>query len=329
MCFLVVVGTWAAQPVSATAGQSRASVVGRSRPSPWRGVPALALTGLVLLAVVDISPRTIAASSVRGLQQTASNLRHLYSPGAVQAEIRAARSAIRTEVPLPPPVLDALRGKSVFVEPLDEDLAWAYGLEWAPPLVPQAYVAYTADLDRRAADVLSSQGPDRILWTGGIERTRAIDDRLWSLDPPDLQTATICHYRQIVATAGFQVLARVANRCTAPRLIGTIHTRLGQPVAVPEVQSGQMVIATFKLRTSLLERIATLLFKPTSTSIVTDDGQRYRFIAATAGDEHIMRPPRFVGMDPAWIPKSINSFRIDVPHAAGPVVVSFYAVTVT
>jgi hypothetical protein len=329
MCFLVVVGTWAAQPVSATAGRSDPSVVGRARPLPWRGVPALALTGLCLLAVVDGSPSAIASSGGRGLQRTASSLRHLYSPRAAQAEIRAARSGLRAEVPLPPPVLDALREKSVFVEPLDEDLAWAYGLAWAPPLVPQAYVAYTADLDRRAADLLSSQGPDRILWTGGPERARAVDDRLWSFDPPDLQTATTCHYRQIEATAAFQVLARVANRCTAPRLIGTVHTRLGQPVAVPAVQSGQMVIATFKLPTSLQERIADLLFKPPSTYIVTDDGQRYRFIAATAGDQHIMRPPTSIGTDPDWTAKTINSFRINVPHASGPVAVSFYAVTVT
>jgi hypothetical protein len=90
-----------------------------------------------------------------------------------------------------------------------------------------------------------------------------------------------------------------------------------------------MIIATFKLTTSLQERIAELLFKPPSTYIVTDDGQRYRFIAATAGDQHIMRPPTSIGMNPDWTPKPINGFRIDVPHASGPVVVSFYAVTVT
>ena len=53
-----------------------------------------------------------------------------------------------------------------------------------------------------------------------------------------------CRYTDLHATAGFEVLGRVANRCGTPRLIGTQRSSTGgAPVPIPAAGADEIVVA--------------------------------------------------------------------------------------
>ena len=66
---------------------------------------------------------------------------------------------------MPQPVLDALAGKTVAIEPWEITIAWAYELDWKPLPVFQNYQDYTQKLDRLNAATAedAENGPQALL----------------------------------------------------------------------------------------------------------------------------------------------------------------------
>jgi hypothetical protein len=276
--------------------------------------------------------------------------RSVYSPGAdiraigrevydlsvtsrwATVEGHARQQMLATGDSLPQKVLGDLQGKTMAAEPWEDALSFAYPqLYWDPEPVLQAYSAYTSYLDRLDASFLaSSRAPERLLY-----QPRSIDGRDPWMDPPATTAAMYCHYAQVEVVGGWQVLARVPNRCGAPRLISTATAHFGQPVPVPSVP-GKMVEATFSLGTPFSSEIQGVLLKAPPISIAVwgvlgSTPAGYRFIPGTAQDFHVLRTPRSLGYARTFSPPGLVQIELSGGGWAkgqGTVKIAFYAVSV-
>src|SRR5207248_1423057 len=56
----------------------------------------------------------------------------MFSPTERRELVKEGQRAIETNDKVPPPVVRALRGRSVWITPYEDALAWAYHLRWRP-----------------------------------------------------------------------------------------------------------------------------------------------------------------------------------------------------
>lgn len=310
-----------------------------------RGARALLVGGLVVasLAAFDTAgfvPRTNLGpvSGVEALAHQATVLTSSQRSAQVQAQGRAAMQAGSG---LGPATLALVRGRTTWVDPWEEALVWAEpGLRWDPPPMFQTYGAYTPWLDQADARFLgSSVAPQRILRQPGL----ALDGRDPLFESPAAQLSILCHYRAIGESPGWQVLARVANRCGAMRSLGTARASWGQTVPVPAAPPGEVVVASWDLPPQPWSaRLAGLALRPAPVEVTVDGGRAtYRFLPGTAGDPHLLAVPAGVpapgtaaGRPSAPLPpgtSAIRSLRLtggDRDAGASGVTVSFWAVPV-
>ena len=102
----------------------------------------------------------------------------------------------------------------------------------------------------------------------------------------------LCRYREVVATAHWEVLARGESRCGAPAEIGTVVARAGEPVAVPEAPSGTIVIARVTgMEGGPGDRLRALALRPQDWYARLDDRSSVRLVIDTARNGLLLGVP--------------------------------------
>ncbi|MGH9065444.1 MAG: hypothetical protein ACRD0L_16020, partial [Acidimicrobiales bacterium] len=207
-------------------------------------------------------------------------------------------------------------------------------LSWDPPPLFQDYVAYTPWLDQADAGLLgSSDAPARILRRAGP----VLDHRYPAFTPPATQVALVCNYAQLRATARWQVLAQVAPRCSQPTVVRTVHTGWDRWVTVPAAPRGDAVLAAWgPLPRPLGARLAGVVLRPPVVHVQVKGPKgtavaTYRFIPATAGDQHLVVPPSTLGSTGPYVPTAVRAMRLTgggLGRSTSGVTVTFYAMPV-
>jgi hypothetical protein len=89
-----------------------------------------------------------------------------------------------------------------------------------------------------------------------------------------------------------------------------VSATFGQKVAIPDVPTGDAVVARFlDVPLSVGYKVSSVLLKPPTASIDTSAG-RLRFIIATAGDLHLLRPSSSIGYSAPFTPPVLDSFAL-------------------
>jgi hypothetical protein len=235
---------------------------------------------------------------------------------------------------LSPGTLALLTSHSVHVDPWEIGVIWAYRLNWDPLPVMQDYSAYTSTLDRLDADKLrSASGPQRILRENPAlvdtqYRTPTIDNRFATWDPPKKSLAMLCNYVSLQTTNRWQVLAKVLNRCAAPRLIGSLEVRDGATVTIPPPPAGGIVYAKIEgAGVSGWERVRTFLYRARFRYIVVNGGASYRLVPGTTADGLLMNAARGVDF-PRPFALSPAARTIGLRGVSGSVRIKLYAMEV-
>ncbi len=255
-------------------------------------------------------------------------------PSRAHSIERAGIAAVRQIQPIPAALLPLLRGHTVDIYPIDQILAWAYGLRWDPIPVFQSYQAYTSSLDALDADFLASNlAPQRILFEGNL----GVDNRIGNFDESDTLRTMLCRYDEIAEAGPYAVLARTADRCrAASQLIMTVRANWGQTVAVLAPAPGRWIVFVRIYGTAVAgsEKLVSFLFRPKLRYIYLN-GSAFRLITGTATDGLLLRASP--GVDyPQPFNLSVNAYRIAVtegsdpstPRSAGagtPLTFAFYA----
>ncbi len=286
------------------------------------GVALVVVVGTGLLPTLDPLSGARAASNQIGTLASASRR---------DALMESARHQMQRSYALPRLLVDQLRGHSVFVDPWAESVLWAYpGMRFDPLPVLQDYSAYTPWLDNLDARALAGPGaPERILRRG----PESIEGRDPFMDPPNTQLAIMCHYGQLGSAPGWQVLARIPDRCGPPKLLATVSTGLERRIEIPYPSgpgsaNDAVAVSIDHVRLPVLDLVLGTLMKPPVEHLVLD-GTAYRLVTGTAADLHLLRAPAGLGWAPAFTPPTVRwmSVRVDGLGSSGSgVQVSFYAV---
>ncbi|MGH9058763.1 MAG: hypothetical protein ACRDZY_04490, partial [Acidimicrobiales bacterium] len=308
-----------------------------------RGAPRATLAlgaGVVVVALLGLDtagwvPRTN-VDPVAGVEGLAHQASVLASPQRTAVTQAVARQAMRQHYHLDQASLALLEGRTVWIVPWEESLAWAYpSVRWDPPPVFQTYAAYTPGLDRiDAAYLNSSSAPARVLRHPAL----ALDGRYPPFSPPLTQVALMCNYAQSRATSHWQVLSRVPARCGPSQPLQTVRTGWGQWVQVPAAPAkNEAVVAAWSpLPEPLTAKVEGVVLRPPVVDVqirsaASPASSSYRFIPATAPDQHLVAPPADLGWTGPYLPPTIKSMRLTGggmgPSRSG-VTVRFYAVPV-
>ena len=246
------------------------------------------------------------------------------------ATINGARVQMENTYALSPGMLSELDHQTVAIEPWENSVAWAYpAIRWDPEPVLQAYTAYSASLDALDSHFLmSSAAPSRIL----EQVPEAIDSRDPSFEPPTTFVTVLCHYAQLDASATWQVLTRVSDRCGRFRLLARVTTSFGRSVSVPPGPPGTMVVARFQvLSLPISYKISAAVLKP-PIMYINVPGAQFRLLTGTASDFHLLKTPSSIGYAAPFMPPSISSFTLSgagIAPMTGHYVVSFYSIHVS
>ena len=287
-------------------------------------VGALALVVVIGWRVADV----VAANPLhipRDASGFVSGVRQTLNPGGV---IDGARTALEAGYAIPASMLQRLRGQTVAIEPWENTVAWAFGdFKWDPEPVLQQYSAYEASLDDLDASFLrSASAPSRMLvQPTAVYFSEFLHDPFFGA--PSTMVVRMCRYVQAESTSEWQLLVRVPNRCGHLVRTESITAAFGQTVAMPQTPPGSAVIATFSgVGSSMAYRLENFVLKAPAIEMQTPSAS-YRFIAATAGDLHVLRWPSTVGYSALFTPPTIDSFVLhenDIISHSGHYRVTFY-----
>ncbi|HET9058889.1 MAG TPA: hypothetical protein VFN61_03125 [Acidimicrobiales bacterium] len=245
------------------------------------------------------------------------------------AIMTSAQRALVANYALPSAMLAKISGQTVAVEPYENTVAWAYPhMRWDPEPVLQQYSAYTSSLDQLNTQFLVSRHAPRFILAQPVVTYEGIDQDPY-FESPSADVQTVCHYVQVIASGQWQLLRHSASRCGAPRPLSTVHASFGSSIQVPKAPRNSIVVATFTgVGTSLIYKVENLILKARAIQMTSNVGS-YRFIAATAGQEHIMSAPSNLGYDAEYAPPQITDFALyerDLTTNGGRYTVHFYAI---
>src|SRR5215211_3163446 len=300
-------------------------------PREW---PAALLIGLValtaLFGALDASPRQFVAPADRlsALYKQASTLA---DGTATNDAIAAGRDMLRAQIALDPNSFAAVQGRGVHVAPAEASVAWSHRLRWHPVPAFQSYTAYTAELDRRNADeIAASDGPERLL----RRAEGSIDGRNVLFDQPATTLATLCNFEHAHATADWQVLERLPDRCGTPRLLAKERTSFGRTVAVPASPAGEAIyVEVDGVQVSGLERLRTMAFRARRRTIVIDGERSYVLVPGTAGNGLLLHvPPRVDSPPPFQLDQDATQLSFlagDGDQFGGDIRLRFYALPIS
>ena len=251
-----------------------------------------ALFTLVLWATGGPTPRWQYAL-VEHARAFADQARLLTDGSDTNAAIAAARDRRAAVEQVDPRLTAAIGGGTVHVYPYDAGLVWSRGLRWRPLPVFQPYSAYTADLDRRNADMVRSPaGPDFIL----SEQITPFDGRNTAWESPAAMVAMLCHFRTAAGPIGRWVLLRRSpDRCGRERPLATARAQLGERVPIPPAPDPSSVVLVRIEGTQVagLETLRTMLYRARLRQVTFDGPRRQRLVPATATNGLLLRvPPR-------------------------------------
>jgi hypothetical protein len=256
---------------------------------PKWGWPALGMSVLLAASAWSNLDPISARDDWKQVAQT------LLDKGYQDQELVDAGAQARQTYALPPSVIDVARGRPVTVDPWEVTLAWAYSFDWRPVPVLQTYSAYTADLDGRNATAAEAASNDQVVIRSAVPV--AIDSRnpLW--ESPRYTLALACHYQPVAGDARWVALTKAANRCSAPTPVSRQRMQANEPVALPKVQPGKVLLASFDPdNPSLMARLIGLVLKPYRSLIATTDGTRHRLPTGLADGPLIVGVPGGTGL---------------------------------
>jgi hypothetical protein len=258
-----------------------------------------------------------------------SQVRDVLHPGALISE---GREGVRRDNALPPSMAQALRGHCVNSEPAEIAAVWAHPKwRWCPLPVFQSYTAYTPRLDRlnAAAYANASRGPDRVL----RQVDQAIDGRNPIWESPLAMLSLLCHFTELEHGGEWQTLARVPNRCGAPRTVEVIHSSLGHTITLPSPPEKAVLVAAIDgVQVAGWERLETL-FTRARARYVTINGLSdltFRVPPGTADDGLVIAVPPYanyaapfnLNMDPRTLGVTVDG------HSSGSITVRLSAVPI-
>jgi hypothetical protein len=267
------------------------------------GITALlAITYAADSAAPDKVVRGIVDGRIAAAEIVARSTRAVVQPGYradwnLQTKAALRRASVRTfgvvvKYTLPDDVLASLRGKRVQVDPWDVGVLWANDLAWRPVPAFQDYLAYTPALDDLDVRALAGSGaPDAILRSN----TPSIDKRNVVWDASAYNAAVVCRYRVAVATTTWQSFLRAPNVCGERRLLAETTVAANDTVTVPPPSdANSMIVARFDVPQDVVGQLTGIALRPTDGMSVVIDGRRYRFVRATAGQDHLVGVPASV-----------------------------------
>lgn len=244
-------------------------------------------------------------------------------PGAQAAATEATRRDLRAAYRLEEPILAALEGRTVHVDPWEAGIAFAYpSVRWSPLPLFQSYAAFTPTLDgMNAIRLRAPDAPERILRQHpDVGPLDAIDRRNRWYESPAATLEIVCRYEELVSSARWQVLARTGRACGPAEVLATVTARAGETVEVPrEARPDRVVIARVSgFAAGPFDRLRTLAWKAAPWYVTVDTATRYRLVPATAAAGLLMAVPASTTDDPefAFGPPT-ESLMIDTP-ADGP-----------
>jgi hypothetical protein len=291
---------------------------------PWRrrwrpvGLGLAASAGLLLAVARGVAPFALFDLRARA-RELSFELSTVASSEARAERAASAKARIRRDFPLPPAVLDALKGHRVHVDPHDVAILWANSLDWEPLPVFQAYAAYAPALDRMNAERLAdARGPDRILRRRLIE---SIDGRSPWWETPESTLARLCRFEPVASSEIWQVLERGPDRCGTERPIDSVRAEPGSAAKVPlPSEANRVVVAHLDAQASFAERLETALWRPPRLLYFRLGDRRLRLVRANLGGPLLLRVPQTSD----WPPDgglSIDSIQIE--GASSPIEVRF------
>jgi hypothetical protein len=298
-------------------------------------VAATLIFGAVILHAFGAGPGAAAGVDVIARFETfKESVEFAIRPGLRHQEIDEARESVRTTLAVPPPVLEALAGKTVAIEPWEITLAWAYELDWKPLPVFQNYQDYTQKLDRlnAAAAKDAENGPQALLRqmpAGTVETggRPAIFERQPAWDPPEQSLADFCNFVPTLTEGAWQVLSRIPDRCGEPMLVTGLTVDPGQTFQIPQARNDEIVIMRVHgAKLEGLEKLAALFWRPSERHAVVNGGEySYRLPPDTTEDPMIVSADRKLGHGPE-LPELPLLHKMRLEGASGPFEVDFYRV---
>ncbi len=254
----------------------------------WRRTLPLGLAALVACHVVSGLAFTTRLRVDERIESATRTAEYASSSSKRSTFLAEGRERLRGLYALDPGLVDRLRGETVHVSPHETSIAWAYpDLVWSPLPVFQEYTAYEAALDDLNADRYGSdtEAPRFVLRQPGV----SVDDRWSRWESPAASLALLCTYSVTEEADGWVVAERGVDRCGAPRSVATGSVRFGEPIELPEVGPGEVLVGRFTgVNRSFVDRLRTSLFKAPVYEVLGDDGVRHRFVPDTQSQWHLL-----------------------------------------
>ncbi|MDP8928631.1 MAG: hypothetical protein M3O70_08685 [Actinomycetota bacterium] len=258
-------------------------------PMGKRALNLAAATVATLVSLAVVAGMVPLRPTVAGTHEAAQALAAVVPSRQAQV-VAQARERMRREYGLSGEAIALLSGRTVHVQPWETALLWAYPeFRWGPVPIFQSYVAYTAELDQRNAELLASpDAPEFVL-----QEVAYVDGRNQLFDPPAHMLALVCHYEQVRDDGRWQVLERVDNRCGAPEAAGRESLPYGNYSDTPQVDGGELLVARFhRLDAQPWDRLRGFVLKPRTLNFRGQDpDQSWRFVQGHATSPHVVDPP--------------------------------------
>jgi hypothetical protein len=317
------------------AGMSSLLAIFLMAPWPRRRAPVFVIATLVFSAVIVHASAGAGSTDVIARFETfKESVEFSVRPGLRHQKVSEARETVRAALAVPTPVLNALAGKTVAVEPWETTVAWAYELDWQPLPVFQNYQDYTQQLDRLNAGVAEDpeKGPQTLLRqipAGTVETggRPAMFERQPAWDPPEQSFVEFCNFVPTLTEAAWQVLSRIPDRCGEPKFATSVSVDPGQWFRIPRAGSNELVfMRVHGMKIEGLEKLFALFWRPSERHAVVNDGDlTYRLPPDTTEDPMIVAVDRTLGHGPE-LPEVpvLHDMRLD--GASGPFTVDFYRV---
>jgi hypothetical protein len=300
----------------------------RSRMGWSRAWPAAGMLGLTVVALsIGGSVPAVTNQPVRAVRNFFDEATTLASSSRRAAIMARSRRSLSGYLAPTAPMVGAMRGNTTDVSPWQLTAIWGNpGIVFDPLPVLQDYTAFTPSLDQLDTNFLRSRAAPRYI----LRQPVAIDTRNPAFEPPATQVAIECRYREVAISLVWQLLQRQPDRCGAPRPLTTVDTGLGHWVTVPSAPPGDMVVASFELPSDLWTKFESLLFKPPDVYMAANHGtEKWRFVAATGPEPHVLRTPTTLGYSSAFVPVQVRTLLLSVdgegPSTSG-VTITFSAV---
>jgi hypothetical protein len=306
--------------------------------APWpRARAASFITATVVFCIVIFHAAGTSAGvdMIERAETFKESVEFAIRPGYRHLKIAEERAKLQETLAVPQPVLDALAGKSVAIEPWEITVAWAYELDWKPMPVFQNYQDYTQKLDRLNAATAedAENGPETLLRqmpAGAVPGggRPAFFERQPAWDPPEQSYADFCNFVPTLTEGEWQVLSRIPDRCGEPELIKSVTVDEGETFQIPQAGKDEAVTMRIHgMKLEGLEKLTSLFWRPSERHAVSNGGEFInRMPPDTTEDPMIVSADRKLGhgAELPELPEGLHEMSLH--GASGPYTVDFYRV---